>query len=98
MPTQELNVNDPTQVFSPQVLEASLGSSQRQLLIFTGIAVPRWDSKGDLDFETVIVNLGRTVRKLEDGEWSATVGLASINNTASDFTFGTDAVLVRRDP
>lgn len=98
MTTQVLNVNDPAQVFSHQVLEVFLGDPQRHLLIFTGIAVPRWESRGLLDYETVTVKLGRTVtQKPPDGTWSATVGLASINNTDSDFTFATDAVSIDVD-
>ena len=98
MPPQELNVTDPAQVSSPQTLEVTLGNLKRQLLIFTGIAIPEWDSRGSLDRETVIVNLGRKVlQRPADGEWSATVGLASINNTDSDFTFATDNVAIDVD-
>jgi hypothetical protein len=98
MPPQELNVTNSDQVSSPQVLEASLGTLQRQLLIFTGIAIPNWDSRGLLDRETVIVKLGRRVlQKPVDGQWSATVGLASMANTDSDFTFAADNVAVDVD-
>jgi len=98
MPTQTLNVKDPLQVFSPQMLETFIGNPQTKLLIFTGIAVPRWDSQGNSDPETVIVKLGKTLtEKPADDKYTATVALASIYNSDSDFTFATNDVSIDID-
>src|SRR5439155_22281359 len=98
MRTQELDATTPNDVSSAQVLDVFVGEPPRHLLIFTGIAGPHWDSRGDLDRERVIVKLGRTaVQRPKDGEWSATVGLSSIANSDSDFIFATDAVDVDID-
>jgi hypothetical protein len=89
----DLRFGNGNDVASPQMLEAFLDTAQRSLLIFTGIALPRWDSRGLLDLTQARVHLGRFVQRApSDGEWSAVVGLASIHNTDSDFTFGTDEV------
>jgi hypothetical protein len=100
MATIKLDVHDPNQVSSAQVLESQLGDPGRRLLIFGGIAIPSFGAQeGDTNRETVIVNLRTPVaRKPLDREWSATVGLASIGNTESEFIFATDAVSLDVDP
>jgi hypothetical protein len=94
MPT--LNQN---QVSSPGVLDVLLGVPQSHLLIFTGIAIPEFSTDDDLIREQVIVPLGRTVSNpLIPFQYSAEVGLASIGNADSDYTFATDDVKVIADP
>lgn len=91
MPT--LSVFNPHEVSSPQTLDVFLGDPPRHMLIFTGIANSRWDSRSDLDRETIIIKLGRTVAQPPtDGEWTAEVGLVNIANTESDFIFALDRV------
>lgn len=97
MPT--LDVNNPNQVSSPAALDVVLGVPQGHLLIFTGIAIPEYDTNDDLIREPVTVNLGKTVLNPKiPFTYSATVGLASIGNSDSDFTFATDDVSVVADP
>jgi len=97
MPT--LNVNDSNQVVSPAVLDVFVGVPQNHLLIFTGIACPEYASDDNLIREQVIVKLGRTVRNPQlPFPYTAEVGLASIGNEDSDYTFATDDVSVTADP
>lgn len=42
MPT--LDVNNPSQVTSSEVLDVFLGIPQQHLLIFTGVAIPEYDT------------------------------------------------------
>jgi hypothetical protein len=96
---QTLDVNDPNQVSSPEVLDVLLGLPQNHLLIFTGVAIPEFGPDDDLNREQVIVKLGKTVRNPQiPFQYSATVGLASIGNADSDYTFATDDVSVIADP
>lgn len=84
---------NPDQVVSAEVLDVFLGDPQTHLLIFTGIGLCNFGSDDGPIRDTVRVRLGRPVIQLPpDGQWSATVGLASIGNTESDFIFATDAV------
>ena len=102
LPIQTLSVDNQDQVFTPQSLDIPVGAADgptRHLLIFTGIAVPRWDSNGNFDEETVVVNLRQVVtHQPQSGEWTATVGLASLNNTDSDFTFAANNVSLDMNP
>jgi hypothetical protein len=94
-----LDVNDPNQVSSPEVLDVFLGVPQNHLLIFTGIAIPEFAAGSDLSREQVIVKLGKTVSHPQiPFQYSAEVGLASIGNSDSDYTFATDDVKVIADP
>ena len=94
-----LDVNDPNQVSSPEVLDVLLGLPQNHLLIFTGIAIPEFAPGKGLSQEQVTVKLGKTVRNPQiPFQYSATVGLASIGNADSDYTFATDDVTVVADP
>ncbi len=94
-PTLDAGTQPPIGVVTPSQLAVYVGSSPRQLLIFSGIAVPEWRSGGDLDREEVIVRLGATTTP--NFGWTASVGLASINNEDSDFIFATDAASVDLD-
>lgn len=96
-----LNVRNADEVSSHKMLDLFLGTPPYHLLIYTGIAIPEWDSQSNLDREQVFVNLGQPVTP--DGHpititaligYTATVGLASIANEDSDFTFATDDVAV----
>jgi hypothetical protein len=78
----------PKGVFSASKLSMYVGNPPRELLIFTGVAEPEWDSKGNLDRETVVVTLPGTTTPFFQS--AASVGLASITNTDSDFTFAAD--------
>jgi hypothetical protein len=81
----ELDARNPADVSSPFVLDVDIGSPARHMLIFTGIAAARWDSRSDLDRTQVRVRLNRTVANL--GLYTATAALSNITNTDSDFIF-----------
>ena len=90
---------NPDQVISADVLDILLGDPQSHLLIFGGIGLVNFGSDNGPNRDTVRVRLGRTIAQLPaDGQWSATVGLASIGNTESDFIFATDKVDIDLDP
>jgi hypothetical protein len=97
MATQNLSVTDPTQVSSPKMLEVFVGSPPQRMLVFTGIAIPDWDSNGDLDAESVIVDLNAESNE-PNPQFAATVGLASIYNEDSDLVFATDDVAIFTAP
>jgi hypothetical protein len=69
-----------------------VGNPPRELLIFTGVAMPEWESKSALDRETVIITLPGTTTPFFQS--AASVGLASIMNTDSEFTFAADETSV----
>src|SRR6516165_9066289 len=79
------------------MLQAFIGvPPPKRLLIFTGIAIPNWDSNGTLDRETVFIDLGAK-SNVPNPPFAATVGLASIYNTDSDLVFATYEVRVFTD-
>src|SRR5262245_26224994 len=78
----------PKGVFCASKLSMYVGNPPRELLIFTGVAEREGDSKGNLDRQTVIVPLPGTTTPFFQS--AASVGLASITNTDSDFTFAAD--------
>ncbi len=89
----------PQDVSSPKMLDIFLGTPVHHLLIYTGIAIPEWDSQSSADPEQVQVHLERPIGS--DGNpfnvtqlvhYTATVGLASIENKDSDFVFATEDV------
>ena len=96
MATQNLTATDPSQVASAKMLQAFISTPPKRLLIFTGIAIPSWDSNSDLDRETVIVDLSAK-SNAPNPPFAATAGLASISNTDSDLVFATDQVTVFTD-
>jgi hypothetical protein len=90
---------NPDQVVSAEVMDVLLGDPQSHLLIFTGIGLVNFGSDDGPNRDTARIRLGRTVTQLPaDGQFSATVGLASIGNTESDFIFATDKVDIDLDP
>ena len=78
----------PNGVASPSKIAMFVGNPPKELLIFTGVAAPEWDSKSDLDRETVVITLPGTTTP--SFQYAASVGLASITNTDSDFIFAAD--------
>ena len=50
----------PKGVYIPSHLTVFVGDPPRQLLIFSGVALPEWKSGEDLDREEVRVRLGAT--------------------------------------
>jgi hypothetical protein len=95
-PILDAGVNPPIGVATPQRLAVYVGTTPRQLLIFTGVAIPDWDSQRNLDTEEVIVRLGATTTP--NFAATAVVGLASIHNEDSDFWFATNSATVDTDP
>jgi hypothetical protein len=79
------------------MLEVFIGSPPKRMLIFTGIAIPEWDSNSNLDTETVIVDLNAESNTTSPA-FSATVGLANIYNQDSDLVFATDDVSIFTAP
>src|SRR5215469_13306182 len=93
-PPIDLNASDPGQVASASVIDVFLGVPQAHMLIFTGIAIPGLGvDNGDTATRSVIVHLGRKATPpLLPNSKAATVGLASIANTDSEFTFASNDV------
>jgi len=79
-----------------QMIDVFLGQPNNHMLIFSGIAKPEWESYNqDFNKELVVIHLDQTVDAILQS--AATVGLASIHNTDSDFLFATDEAWVERD-
>jgi hypothetical protein len=101
MPSRTLHFDNKDEVSSFQKLDLLVDAPEegpRHLLIFTGIAAARWDSKRDLDPLTVIVTLGANVEEPPpEHAWTAVVGLSNINNVDSDFIYAINAVTVDTD-
>ncbi|ORA29321.1 hypothetical protein [Mycobacterium aquaticum] len=91
------NSQNPNQVVSMGTIEADLGVANRWLLVMSGIVLLEWryDSDVVLRGEERVL-LGVHARDLE--QWSAYVGLASIQNSESGFLFATDWARVELDP
>ena len=85
----------PKGVATPSRLAMFVGDPPRQLLIFTGVAQPEWDSQSDLDRTEVQVRLGATTTA--NFGWTAQAALASISNEDSDFIFAVDDAFVDTD-
>lgn len=83
--TLDAGSNPPTGVASPSKIALFVGNPPRELLIFSGVAIPEWDSKSEFDWEKVVVRLPGT--STEVFQWTSTVSIASITNTDSDFIF-----------
>jgi hypothetical protein len=92
----DLDSANPSQVESPQRIDVFLGNPNRTLVICSGIALPNWDSQGNLDRTIVRVDLHVQATALLT--WTAVVGLASISNDDSEFTFATDSAFAAIDP
>ena len=82
----------PNQVASPKHLTFYVGSPPREMQIFTGIAIPNWDSQAKLDFADVLIhfNVPAPGRFPDDWDYTATVSVASIMSDDIGFTFATD--------
>jgi hypothetical protein len=94
---QVLDARDSNQVASATVIDADLGTGNRHLLVMSGIAIYNWTIDTDeLAGGEVRVMLGTYARELEKA--SPFVGLASIANDESEFTFATDEARVDLDP
>lgn len=79
-----------------QMIDVFLGQPNNHMLIFSGIAKPEFDDyNDDLKQELVIVHLDQTVDAILQS--AATVGLARIHNTDSNFLFASDEAWVDRD-
>jgi hypothetical protein len=86
----------PKGVDAPSHLTVFVGDPPRQLLIFSGVALPEWKSDEDLDREEVHIRLGATTTQFFT--WTAQAALASISNEDSDFIFAVDGASVDVDP
>ncbi len=86
----------PVGVATPQMISVYVGTTPRQLLIFSGVAIVDWELKRNLDTEEVIVRLGATTTPYFEA--TAAVGLATIENEDSDFWFGANSATVDIDP
>lgn len=91
----DAGTNPPVGVASPSLLTVYVGDSPRQLLIFSGVAIPEWQSNGDLDREEVVIRLGATTTP--NFGWTATASLATISCDESDFIFALDSTTVDFD-
>jgi hypothetical protein len=87
----------PDQIVSRSMIEARIGTPPRRLLIFTGIAVPGFESNGQVDGVEVTVYLD-AISNVPNPSFTATVGLASIYNNSRDLLFATDDVRVVTGP
>jgi hypothetical protein len=86
----------PTRVFTPSSISIYVGDPPRELLIFTGVADPEWDSQSNLDYADVVVKLGPPTT--DNFQYTSTVSLASISNTDSAFDFSADQSTVVNQP
>ncbi|QAY69557.1 hypothetical protein [Xylanimonas protaetiae] len=91
-----LDTHDPKQVFSAQVLDVDLGVGGRRLIVASGIACPEW--KIDTDevahgADTILLHI--PADRVE--QVSVHVGLASITNDDSSYTFAVDEARVAVD-
>jgi hypothetical protein len=92
----DLDSSNPNQVESAQTISVFLGNPSRTLVVCSGIAIPNWDSQGNLDFLTVRIKLNVQATTLLGS--TAVVGLASIENEDSEFTFATNSTHAEIDP
>ena len=94
----ELDSNVRTQVDNPHVIEATLGQTDRKIMVFSGIALPEFGVNDDEHVyrQDVTVNLRRTVLAIEQA--TVTVGLASISNDDTVFLIAADTAQIDIDP
>jgi hypothetical protein len=93
-----MHVSDPQQVASASSFEVLLGDPAVRLMIFSGIAIPeRHVNDDDHTYpDTLIVKLGVSVSEVVTAV--SHIGLASIANAETAFTFATDSGTVEIDP
>jgi hypothetical protein len=91
----------PDEVASPRSLTFFVGNPPRQMQIFSGIAIPNWDSQELLDFKDVLVHFNVPAPDgnfPDDWEYTATASLAHIDASGdNDFTFLTEECQVLKD-
>jgi len=93
----ELDVTDPAQVASHQVLEADLGIGGRRLVVASGIARPEWKIDSDeVHRGDWTVHLHIPADRIE--QVTTHVGLASIGNDDTGYGFATDTASVTVNP
>ncbi len=94
----DLFTSNSQQVTSFSMIKADLGTDGWQLLVLSGIARPEWlvNDDGNLYQMTFVVHQGVFASNL--GQANAMVGLASIHNDDSAFTFAVDEATVTLDP
>jgi hypothetical protein len=92
-----LHAHDPAHVSSPSSFEVEIGDPARQLVIFSGIAMPGFRVNHDEEPSgtEVLVKLGMVVAGVDRA--TAHVGLASIQNDETAFLFAADAVSVHAE-
>jgi hypothetical protein len=91
---KDLYVDNANEVASPKHLMFFVGGPL-EMQIFSGIAIPNWDSQLDFDSEQVRVHLG--VPAPEDWDYTATISLSSISSSNNGFTFSMDNCIVDTD-
>jgi hypothetical protein len=90
----DLFTGNPDQVASARRLSFFVDNPPREMQIFSGIAIPMWDSQLKLDYADVFVHFEidappGTINV--DWEYTATISLASIGSDGEeDFTYATD--------
>ena len=97
-----MNILPPTrlkhsQIVSRNSMEVLLGAPRVRMMIFSGIAMPEFQSLGQLDGQEITIDLEYR-SNVERPAFTATVGLASLYNSNSDFVFATDDVKVTTEP
>lgn len=88
--TLDAGAQPPLGVAKPSRIDFYVGNPPRQMLIFTGVAIPELEAQEEEDvvWETVVVKLGAVTTT--NFLYTSTVGLASISNEDSDFNFFAD--------
>src|SRR5215469_1924986 len=86
----------PVRVFSPSTISMYVCNPPRELLIFSGVAEPEWDSESELDSADVVVKLGP--QTTDNFQYTCTASLASIYNSDSDFIFSAEQSTVANLP
>jgi hypothetical protein len=93
MPERTLRVAYPEEVASPQSLTFYVGNPPRQMQIFSGIAIPDWDSQLKFDPLDVFVHFNVDAPDgnfPDDWGYTATASLAHIDAADDDFTVAID--------
>src|SRR5689334_7057697 len=90
---KQLDCFNKAEVSSHKALDVFLGTPPLRMVIFAGIAIPEWDSHGNLDRKTVWVNFHYRAQHVFD--YTAVAGLAAIGvDDDNPYAFGTDVVSV----
>jgi hypothetical protein len=91
----DAGTSPPRGVDNPSHLTVFVGDPPRQLLIFTGVAIPEFASDEDLERDEVQVRLGAITS--EQFQWTAQAALASVVADEGDFIFAVDGAFVDTD-